>query len=503
MQPITKIRRSGALFTRTLLLLAICGYFAIQSHLPQGIRKATCNQDLYHGNCSDGKETESGSWRVLQQYEQQEGIATVVGNDKFTPEIGTSQDSESSGTHNDANAIDKSSVSISPGFKSDDTLTTPRFQPSKNNPFSIYEASKIVDAALNPKDMVAWPDAGHELIQLRCGYWSATRYNYLKPAALGGAPSKPRYYFALDLHQSAQILPRLLSSIIEAMYFLGPEHCILSITEGRSTDGTLEALTALEPAMEHLGVVYVLTRNDLNPLGGDVDRVQALAELRNQVLSPLLDRPQEFDPNTVIIFINDVSLCVEDILELLHQRVYQSADMTCAMDWINNGSLFYDVWISRQMNGDSFFEIPQSGSWEFAANLFWNEPSTQARLDHGQPIQVFSCWNGATVFTAKPVMEQKIKFRSARPGECRLGEPTHFCKDMWKEGYKRIAVIPTVNVGYSDEQSRLAKERHGSVSSWLEKEDPSKDLIFWDVDPPQKIKCLPSWDSPSMVRWDQ
>jgi alpha-1,3-mannosyltransferase len=368
-------------------------------------------------------------------------------------------------------------------------------QPSENSPFPIYEASKLVDAVLHSKD--------NDLIQLSCGDLNATRYNYLKPAVVRGVPSRPRYFFALDLHQSAEILPRLLSSIVEAMYFLGPENCILSITEGRSTDGTLEALTALKPVMEKLGVIYILEQSDLNPLGGDADRVQALAELRNQALNPLVDRPQAFEPNTVVIFINDVSLCVEDILELLHQRVYQSADMTCAMDWINDGSLFYDVWIGRQMNGDSFFEIPQSGSWEFAANLFWNDPSTRARLDHGQPIQVFSCWNGATTFTAKPVMEQKIKFRSAHHGECRLGEPTHFCKDMWKEGYKKIAIVPTVNIGYSDEQSRLAKERHGSVSSWVEKENSAESFIFWDKEPPRKIKCFPSWDSPSMVRWDQ
>lgn len=41
------------------------------------------------------------------------------------------------------------------------------------------------------------------------------------------------------------------------------------------------------------------------------------------------------------------------IVELLHQRVIQEADMTCAMDWHHPGGedhppLFYDVWISRK-----------------------------------------------------------------------------------------------------------------------------------------------------------
>jgi alpha-1,3-mannosyltransferase len=52
---------------------------------------------------------------------------------------------------------------------------------------------------------------------------------------------------------------------------------------------------------------------------------------------------------------------MEDILELIHQRLLQKADMTCAMDWIYGGATFYDVWVSRAMNGDQFFEVPQSG----------------------------------------------------------------------------------------------------------------------------------------------
>jgi hypothetical protein len=35
------------------------------------------------------------------------------------------------------------------------------------------------------------------------------------------------------------------------------------------------------------------------------------------------------------------------------------------------------------------------------------------------------------------------------------GEPTLFCKDMWHEGYGRIAVIPSVNVGYDEESGKV------------------------------------------------
>jgi alpha-1,3-mannosyltransferase len=63
-----------------------------------------------------------------------------------------------------------------------------------------------------------------------------------------------------------------------------------------------------------------------------VERIKALAELRDRALQPLVDRPEEYSMSSTIIFINNVSLCIEDILELMHQRFYQNADMTCAMD---------------------------------------------------------------------------------------------------------------------------------------------------------------------------
>ena len=499
-----KLKRCGITLSQTIFLITVCGFFVLQRHSLQSRRAQTCNQELGTWNCSEADRRDPSvshvtvsttlnpsSWQVLQ-HEDEPAVSTVYDGISFDGKKrqGSEELLDPAGS---TEAVTESFVSL-PAELSFHESNVSGYQPADNNPFSNHRASELVDAVVS---------MDKSLISLSCGGLNATRYNHLKPAFVREASITPRYFFALDLHQSAGILPRLLRSIIDVMCFLGPRSCILSITEGRSTDGTFEALSALKPVMEELGVDYSLKQSHLDPLAADADRIQALANLRNMALYPLMDHPGTFDPKTVIIFINDVSLCAEDILELLHQRVYQSADMTCAMDWINDGSLFYDVWIGRQMNGESFFEIPQSGSWEFAENLFWNDPPARARLDRGQPIQVFSCWNGATVFTAQPVMEHKIRFRSARQDECRLGEPTHFAKDMWTEGYKKIAIVPTVNIGYSDQQSRLAKERHGSVSTWVEKEDFSRNLIVWDEEPPRKIKCFPSWETPSMVQWDQ
>lgn len=72
-------------------------------------------------------------------------------------------------------------------------------------------------------------------------------------------------------------------------------------------------------------------------------------------------------------------------------------------------------------------------------------------------------------------MEQKVCFRAVHKGEgkdeeCYTGEPTLFCKAMWHEGYGRIAVVPSVDVGYDDEESTMVKQTHRWTGEWVERE---------------------------------
>ena len=55
-----------------------------------------------------------------------------------------------------------------------------------------------------------------------------------------------------------------------------------------------------------------------------VDRIQVLAELRNQALRPVLNATHEYSAEITVVFLNDVSLCMEDVLELIHQRRFHS-----------------------------------------------------------------------------------------------------------------------------------------------------------------------------------
>ncbi|KAF3074269.1 Alpha-1,3-mannosyltransferase CMT1 [Trichoderma lentiforme] len=373
---------------------------------------------------------------------------------------------------------------------------TPELKPTLDG--SIFPAANItqyLEAILTPQLST--------LPSLECPAINTTRYGSLNSKL----PSDPaiKYFFALNLRQNLPLLPQLIGSIVEAIRFLGPTQCVLSIVEGNSPDGTADVLTALRPALESLRVTYYFESSAIDP--SKDNRVARLAQLRNKALAPLLDLHGKATSDTTVIFLNDVSACSEDILELVHQRNVLGADMTCAMDWTYVGEhpTFYDVWIARTIHGDSFFEIPPDGNWNSAWNLFWNADETQVRFYTQRPFQVFSCWNGATAFTAQPILEQTVEFRAANgaAGECRQGEPQLFCKDLWFKGYRKIAVIPSVNLEYSVKKAKKIKEAKGFTSDIVSKQEPEGDKIEWRLDPPSMVKCMPAWENQYWQSWNE
>lgn len=132
--------------------------------------------------------------------------------------------------------------------------------------------------------------------------------------------------------------------------------------------GTPEVLEALRTEIESLGTQYFFRTSDVDPKQGE--RITSLAELRNLAILPMIDDKQQYSAtDTAVIFLNDVAICMEDILELIYQRFELDADMTCAMDWTYVGAnpTFYDIWIARTMKGNSFFNIPEDRSWDFVS----------------------------------------------------------------------------------------------------------------------------------------
>ncbi|KAK1999305.1 alpha-1,3-mannosyltransferase CMT1 [Colletotrichum falcatum] len=365
------------------------------------------------------------------------------------------------------------------------------------DPEHLKNAPKYIAAILDPDDK--------SMPRLDCPRLDIARYRYLKPPPSSSSSSrKPKYFIALNIRQKVDLLPRLMGTVVEALRFLGPENCVLSVVEGNSRDGTYEVLHLLRPELERLGAEYHFARSDLDPGAGD--RIPKLAELRNMALAPLVADPARYAADAVVLFLNDVAACLEDVLELAHQRLYLGADMTCAFDWtyVGRDPTFYDVWVSRTIAGDSFFEIPPDGSWDSAWNIFWNDETSRRRFADHKPLQVFSCWNGAVAVTARPLLDRLVRFRAPGPAECFQGEPQLFCKDMWNAGFGKIAALPSVNLEYSDEAARKIKAAKGYTSEWAGDDDSVDGFkVDWKADPPGKVKCMDGYDKQTWELWNQ
>jgi alpha-1,3-mannosyltransferase len=371
-------------------------------------------------------------------------------------------------------------------------------------PLNATDIARYINGILN----ISSTDLPH----LHCPAIDKTRYEPLLSEPVDAGSETIKYFFALDLRNCLDLLPRLIGSIVEAVRFLSSARCALSIVEGNSPDGTGEVLEELRPQLDALTTTYYFKHSDIDPSNiTETDRIGALAQLRNLALQPMLNETEKhkFSGNhTTVAFINDVALCPEDILELLFQRRHLEADMVCAMDWTYLGGdpTFYDVWVARTMKGDSFFHIPEGGSFDFAWNLFWNDEETKARYDSQRPFQVFSCWNGATAFSAAPIIGDdesrgQVAFRHPDKDECYKGEPQVFCKDLWAHGWKRIAVVPTVHLEYSNERARQIKELKGYTNA-LVHANASDDLIDWLSEPPDEVKCMPHLDDQFFEPWN-
>jgi alpha-1,3-mannosyltransferase len=140
-------------------------------------------------------------------------------------------------------------------------------------------------------------------------------------------------------------------------------------------------LQLLGKDLERIGITYYLNSSNIDQgVGEAFARLRSLAQepliklperystnaTMNLALEPLMMYPERYPTNAIVIFLNDVPVCREDILELIHQRVDQQADMTCPMDWIFGKGLkrepaFYDVWVTRGM-GPGVMQSTSSGT---------------------------------------------------------------------------------------------------------------------------------------------
>jgi alpha-1,3-mannosyltransferase len=148
---------------------------------------------------------------------------------------------------------------------------------------------------------------------------------------LGGDGHK--YFFAINLHNSFNIIPDLFSALFRVAAILGYHNVFISIYENGSTDQT-KALLRIFDALTRSAGIRIAIRTSPRARGKFTHRIEYLAEVRNAALTPLHElresRNEYFDS---IVFMNDVLPCVDDILELLWQSRKNNAGVTCAVDY--------------------------------------------------------------------------------------------------------------------------------------------------------------------------
>ena len=143
-----------------------------------------------------------------------------------------------------------------------------------------------------------------------------------------------KYFFAINLYNSFEVIPDLFASMFRVGAILGYENVFVSVYENGSNDQT-KAMLKIFSALTHSIGLRVIIRTSHRRRGQFVHRIEYLAEVRNAALRPLYElRDAEGEFFDTIVFMNDVLPCVDDLLELIWQSRRQNAAITCAADYM-------------------------------------------------------------------------------------------------------------------------------------------------------------------------
>lgn len=256
-----------------------------------------------------------------------------------------------------------------------------------------------------------------------------------------------KYFFAINLYNSFDVIPDLFSNMFKVSAILGYHNVFVSVYENGSSDQTKALLRIFDALCRSVGLRVVI-RTSLRTRGAFHHRIEYLAEVRNAALAPLQElRDAEGEVFDSIIFMNDVLPCIDDLLELVWQSRRQNAGITCGSDYIFHDEVgqpvFYDNWVARDINGTALENAPFES--------VFHDIESGHRFQRHLPVQVQSCWNGIAILDPAPFYAHPhVRFRMAKlsAGECSASECSLICNDYWNAGYGRIIMVPRVKLAY-------------------------------------------------------
>jgi len=146
--------------------------------------------------------------------------------------------------------------------------------------------------------------------------------------------SQHKYFFAINLYNSFDVIPDLFGTMFRVAAILGYENVFISVYENGSTDQTKALLRIFDALTRSVGLRVVI-RTSMRTRGQFNHRIEYLAQVRNAALGPLHElRDSEGEVFDSVVFMNDILPCVDDILELIWQSRRQNAAITCAADYM-------------------------------------------------------------------------------------------------------------------------------------------------------------------------
>ncbi|CAJ0842225.1 596_t:CDS:2, partial [Entrophospora sp. SA101] len=245
-------------------------------------------------------------------------------------------------------------------------------------------------------------------------------------------------FIAANFYNNEDILYDFNEELLKLIQILKPENVYVSIFENGSKDKTKSLLYTLQSSLNLLGVANTIITDD-NSKRYD-RRITYMANLRNE-----------------IIYFNDILWSVSDILTLLETNNY-NYDAVCAMDYYWT---FHNTFATRELplrfsysSEPSSLNVSDSYPWPPTSYYpYFYNPTVQQQIYNGEPVQVFSCWNGVVVMNAEPFVKHNVRFRALMPllEEGLPFEASECClvySDFRKLGYNKIFINPNVRVSY-------------------------------------------------------
>jgi hypothetical protein len=259
---------------------------------------------------------------------------------------------------------------------------------------------------------------------------------YITPKAISlpsDTKNNTKYYFCSILYNVEPIIIDWIAEMKKLINYLGKENVYVSILEnGDSTDKTRIYLEDFQRYLEKEKVqnkiiLYKITYKEQK------ERIVYLSELRDLSMNYLYEIENLDYDNTKIIFFNDIIYRFQDVVKLIGTN-NGNYDSVCAMDFYEG---FYDSWASQLVDGQYFRRYFP----------YMSDKLAQDAVINGEIIRTFSCWNGITVYKAKPFEDRILYFRhgfTIRQSECLL-----IHADMHYNGFQMTFANPNVKVAYN------------------------------------------------------